>query len=91
MYDQAMPPSRRLNQKDETQNTYIHTYDSKNTIKVKQPGPEVINHCSCSTQLSIKFILLINVKMPTQELHIPINPVCLQKNLENALRILLCG
>ena len=65
MYDQAMPPSRRLNQKDETQNTYIHTYDSKNTIKVKQPGPEVINHCSCSTQLSMKFILLINVKMPT--------------------------
>ena len=29
------------------------------------PGPEVINSFSCSTQLSLKFILLINVKMPT--------------------------
>ena len=29
------------------------------------PGPEVIKLFSCLTQLSIKFILLINVKMPT--------------------------
>ena len=29
------------------------------------PGLEVIKHFSCSTQLSTKFILLINVKMPT--------------------------
>ena len=29
------------------------------------PGPEVIKLFSCSTQLSIKFIMLINVKMPT--------------------------
>ena len=29
------------------------------------PGPEVIILFSCSTQLSLKFILLINVKMPT--------------------------
>ena len=28
-------------------------------------GPKVIKLFSCSTQLSIKFILLINVKMPT--------------------------
>ena len=28
-------------------------------------GPEVIKLISCSTQLSMKFILLINVKMPT--------------------------
>ena len=28
-------------------------------------GPEVIKLCSCSTQLSTNFILLINVKMPT--------------------------
>ena len=28
-------------------------------------GPEVIYIFSCSTQLSTKFILLINVKMPT--------------------------
>ena len=30
-----------------------------------RPGPEVIKFFSCSTQLRIKFILLINVKMPT--------------------------
>ena len=29
------------------------------------PGPEVIKLFSCSTQLSIKFFLLIKVKMPT--------------------------
>ena len=31
----------------------------------RQPGPEVIKLFSYSTQLSTKFILLINVKMPT--------------------------
>ena len=31
----------------------------------EQPGSEVIKFFSCSTQLSIKFFLLINVKMPT--------------------------
>ena len=30
-----------------------------------RPGPEVIKLLSCSTQLSMKFFLLINVKMPT--------------------------
>ena len=30
-----------------------------------KPGTEVIKLFSCSTQLSRKFILLINVKMPT--------------------------
>ena len=30
-----------------------------------RPGPEDIKHFSYSTQLSTKFILLINVKMPT--------------------------
>ena len=30
-----------------------------------EPGPEVIKLFSYSTQLSTKFILLINVKMPT--------------------------
>ena len=29
------------------------------------PGPEVIKLLSCSTRLRSKFILLINVKMPT--------------------------
>ena len=33
-------------------------------IKQKTPGPEAIKYL-CSTQLSTKFILLINVKMPT--------------------------
>ena len=29
------------------------------------PGPEVIKLFPCSAQLSTKFILLINIKMPT--------------------------
>ena len=33
--------------------------------RVVTPGPEVIKHFSYSTQLSMGFILLINVKMPT--------------------------
>ena len=36
-----------------------------NTIDTDQPGSEVIKLFSCSTQLSTKFILLINIKMPT--------------------------
>ena len=32
---------------------------------VQAPGPEAIKHFPCSTQLSKKFILLINMKMPT--------------------------
>ena len=32
---------------------------------MSHPGPEVIKLFSCSTQLSMKFFLLINVKMPT--------------------------
>ena len=32
---------------------------------INNPGPEVIKLFQCSTQLSTKFILLINVKMPT--------------------------
>ena len=31
----------------------------------KYPGPEVIIFFSCSTQLNMRFFLLINVKMPT--------------------------
>ena len=30
------------------------------------PGPEVIKLFSCSTQLSMKLFLLINVKIPTR-------------------------
>ena len=35
------------------------------TLFLSRQGPEVIKLFSCSTQLSMKFILLINVKMPT--------------------------
>ena len=38
---------------------------SKVTGLVIKPGPEVIKLFSCSAQLRLKFILLINVKMPT--------------------------
>ena len=34
-------------------------------LNTGRPGPEVIKLFSCSTQLSMKFFLLINVKMPT--------------------------
>ena len=44
-------------------------FDFSLILKVKHeyfcPGPGVINFFSCSTQLSMQFILLINVKMPT--------------------------
>ena len=33
--------------------------------KAPQPGPEVIQLLSCSSQLSMKFIMLINVKKTT--------------------------
>ena len=32
----------------------------------RNPSPEVIKKISCSTQLSMKFSLLINMKMPTK-------------------------
>ena len=34
-------------------------------VLIGKRGPEVIKLVSCSTQLSMKFFLLINVKMPT--------------------------
>ena len=34
-------------------------------MRTGKTGPEVIKLFSCSTQLSMKFYLLINVKMPT--------------------------
>ena len=34
-------------------------------ITQQSSGPEVIQQISCSTQLSMKVFLLINVKMPT--------------------------
>ena len=35
------------------------------SVHLQTSGPEVIKEISCSTQLHIKFFLLINVKMPT--------------------------
>ena len=48
------------------ENIHIHDYiDVLTTSLNGRPGPEVIKLFSCSTQLSIEFFLLINVKMPT--------------------------
>ena len=46
----------------------IYTVKKKSVdfaVKYLESGPEVIKLFSCSTQLSMKFFLLINVKMPT--------------------------
>ena len=52
-----------------TQYTAPHAYQpcskwAYSCVDLK-PGPEVIKLFLCSTQLSLEFILLINVKMPT--------------------------
>ena len=52
---------------------HINMFCRRGKIKVnyltfhhlQSPGPEVIKHFSCSTQQSMKFFLLIYVKMPT--------------------------
>ena len=44
---------------------YIGPRREKYCLRDLRRGPEVIKPFSCSTQLSKKFILLINVKMPT--------------------------
>ena len=36
-----------------------------NFFKSNKPGPEVIKLFTCSTQLSMKFFIVINIKMPT--------------------------
>ena len=36
-------------------------------INFANPGPGVIKRFSCSNQLSMKFIMLLNVKMPTKK------------------------
>ena len=46
----------------------IHSFDHVKMVSYPNhtvPGPEVIKLFSCSAQLRLKFILLINVKMPT--------------------------
>ena len=43
----------------------LNSYQGKLVFKVLRTGSEVIKLYSCSTKLSMKFILLINVKMLT--------------------------
>ena len=46
--------------------TLYITHQAKTILHMQNTlGPEVIKPFSCSTQLSMKFIMLINVKMPT--------------------------
>ena len=46
-------------------NTYIKLVNKNMGLDVRKTGPEVLKLFPCSTQLSKKCILLINVKMPT--------------------------
>ena len=48
----------------EVKYVYLSSGRGQNT-RPRDPGPEVIKIFSCSTQLGLKYILLINVKMPT--------------------------
>ena len=43
----------------------VHGVSNDIGLVARKPGPEVMKLFPCSTQLSTKFILLINVKMPT--------------------------
>ena len=49
----------------ENNNKAKYEHSTATTKTSANTGPEVIPKISCSTQLSIKFFLLINVKMPT--------------------------
>ena len=45
---------------------FNQSLDTSASSKMRnQPGPEVIKRFSCSTQLSMKFVLLINLKLLT--------------------------
>ena len=51
-----------------TQESYMFNdalYLNPTYSQILKTGPEVIDHCSCSSQWSMDFILLINAKMPT--------------------------
>ena len=43
-------------------NFMLSSVEREKSFVILRPGPEVIKLFSCSTQLSTKFILLINVK-----------------------------
>ena len=48
---------------------YSHSFVMNSSVlrfrQIQKSGPEVIKKCSCSTVLSMKFFLLINVIIPT--------------------------
>ena len=55
----------RTNVKHQTNIPLPSAGDNKTWANSRDSGAEVIKLISCSTQLSVKFILLIIVKMPT--------------------------
>ena len=44
---------------------HSQAYGAGASVVLSRTRPEVIKPFSCSTQLNMKFIMLINVKMPT--------------------------
>ena len=71
-YRQLTPAGKELNQSDmHWQSVHLETMKYVSSEKngmlfcYSNTGPEVIKLFPCLTQLSTKFILLINVKMPT--------------------------
>ena len=48
-----------------TYDNYFYLLNAEGSLASVEPGPEVIKLFPSSTQLSMKFFLLINVKMPT--------------------------
>ena len=63
---QAFVTDNRWCQHDSRGQTDGHVNDdSEDKASCFKPGPKVIKLFSCSTQLSMKFSPLINVKMPT--------------------------
>ena len=51
--------------KSDTNRYVANSEDPDQMLHSVMSGPEVIKLFSCSTQLSMKFSLLINMKMPT--------------------------
>ena len=57
--------NKKNKQADECGKIYKQKIDQSGQSAETYAGPEVIKFFSCLTQLSMKFFLLINVKMPT--------------------------
>ena len=52
---------------------YYLVLQNRLILELLRPGPEVIKLFSCSTQLIIKFQLLIKTKIPTNEKFLALN------------------